>query len=129
MTAFGDKFEAIRKAKKVTLRAMGAQVGMSHSNINKILKGSHEAPRPPLGAELEMWFDAVGTTEEEEPLLRLLAAAAHVPDNQAREQLEGWIISHVDEQKVQPIRRVTIPRRVAEVDAPPVPSTRQDPPG
>jgi transcriptional regulator with XRE-family HTH domain len=139
VTAFGERIEVIRKDKGVSLRALGAAINMSHGNVQKILKGRHGAseeighkrlrpPKPPLGADLEAWFDVLGTNEADEPLLRLLAAAAHVPADADREVLEAFIIAH---QVVVPeplvIRRATIPRHVAEAETPAPPSTRETP--
>jgi transcriptional regulator with XRE-family HTH domain len=94
MTAFGERLDARRKARKLTLRAMGRQVSMSHGNLSKVLNGSHEAPSPPLGTDLQLWFDVVGTEAADEERLRLLAAAAHVPLDSAREELERFILRH-----------------------------------
>lgn len=94
VTMFGQRIKALLKQRGLTLRAFGAMVQMSHGNISKVLNGSHEAPNPPVGVDLEMWFDAIGTVEAEEPQLRLLAAAAHCRDPQARSELEAFIVCH-----------------------------------
>jgi transcriptional regulator with XRE-family HTH domain len=117
MTAFGERLDALRKARKLTLRAMGRQISMSHGNLSKVLNGSHEAPSPPLGADLQLWFDVVGTDEADEERLRLLAAAAHVPLDSAREELERFILRHTVD-----LRDVT---RAADGTGTRVPTTRQ----
>jgi transcriptional regulator with XRE-family HTH domain len=105
MTAFAERMERLRQAKGVSLRALGAAVLMSHGNLSKILSGKHGAtedpnhrrlrpPTPPLGPELEMWFDALGASEAESRILRMLAAAAHVPHDQTREELERMILKY-----------------------------------
>lgn len=147
MTAFGERMEGLRKARGMSLRALAAAVGMSVGNVHKILSGRHgksveenhnrqRPPTPPLGTDLQMWFDVLGTSRAEEPLLRLLAAAAHVPDDIARQELEDLLVKSVipmdpelpavalEPRPVSPVRRVTIPRRAAEAEAMPVESTR-----
>jgi len=119
MTAFGERLDALRKTRKMTLRAMGRLVSMSHGNLSKVLNGSHEAPAPPLGADLQLWFDVVGTEASEEERLRLLAAAAHVPLDSAREELERFILRHT-------MRRQDVPR-AADGTGTRVPNTRQPP--
>jgi transcriptional regulator with XRE-family HTH domain len=119
MTAFGDRLDALRRARKLTLRAMGRQVSMSHANLSKVLNGSHEAPAPPLGAELQLWFDVLGVAADDEVLLRLLAAAAHVPHDGAREELERFILVYGAGRRDE--------TRAADGTGTPVATTRQTP--
>lgn len=150
MNAFGREVERIRRAKDITLASLGAGVQRSEGSISRILRGEYgevtgagrkRPPMPPLGAELEMWLDVLGTTPAEDELLRLLAGAAHCPDRLTREAIEAIIMERfeggsmgrgVDAEvaKVQedpvPRRRVVI-RHAAEVDASVVPTTRDDP--
>ncbi len=108
MTTFHARIDAIRRERGLSYRALGKLVGMSHGNVHKLLTSTHEAPRPPLGADLELWFDVLGTSEADEPLLRLLAAAEHIPDPTARAQVEAIIIAHMEEKRAA---RVAEPRR------------------
>jgi hypothetical protein len=97
---------------------------MSQSNLNKILNGSHEAPNPPVGMDLELWFDALGTDEADEPVLRLLAAAGHCRSPEARAELEAFVLAHAQQaSEVVPRRRADI-RHAADGTGTAVPSTR-----
>jgi len=141
MSAFGREVDRIRRAKDITLAAFGAAVQRSEGSVSRILRGDYgeststgrrRKPVPPLGKELEMWFDVLGTDEADEPLLRLLAGAAYVPDEATRIALETMIIERFRGPKLPPeggadsargTYRIGARGTAAETASPPCPPT------
>ena len=60
-------------------RAFGKQVGISQSNLNKILNGSHEDPPTPLGLKCSQWADVLKIPDDQLKRFHLMAAVAHIP--------------------------------------------------
>ena len=93
-SAFGRWVKERLESLKISQRAFGARVGISHSNLNKIINGSHEAPPPPLGIECGRWAEALEIPDDQIKRFYLYAACAHIP-MPARVEFEGIIHEHL----------------------------------
>lgn len=109
-SAFGRWVKERLESLKISQRAFGARVGISHSNLNKIINGSHEAPPPPLGIECGRWAEALEIPDNQIKRFYLFAACAHIP-MPARVEFEGIVHEHLAMRErlpelVQQVRRV-----------------------
>ncbi len=93
ISAFGRALNDHLQRAGLSQRAFGELVGMSHANVNKIINSTHEAPPPPLDADLSVWMDVLKVPEAERQTLVDLAALAQIPGN-LREKFERIYFEH-----------------------------------
>jgi transcriptional regulator with XRE-family HTH domain len=101
----------------ISQRKFGAAVGMSHSNLNKILNGSHEDPPTPLGDDCARWADALKIPDDQRQRFRMMAAVAHIPGPTGVE-FEALVDEHLALKAQVLEMRSFYDRRVAEAPAP-----------
>jgi transcriptional regulator with XRE-family HTH domain len=114
-TAFGILVKRRLTDLGMSQREFAALVGLSHANINKIINASHEAPPPPLGADLMRWASVLQIPTDQQQYFCDLAALVYLP-HAVRPQWEAWyeqyqvtLAQQVNEQ--QPLSK---PLRAAE---------------
>ena len=92
-SAFGREVKSRLKALGISQRAFATAVGVSQANLNKILNGTHGAPPPPTGVQLQLWAGIVQVLGDERQRFIDLAALAHLPTG-ARGRFESWYEEH-----------------------------------